>query len=163
MELLIILLIFYFLVYFHKKKDIYENFAPDEKQYNVCIDSELGKGETHLSISSNQIPKSTQGFLTSLLGITEEKTVGKYFNIHECSPNKIGKVHQYDYIFNQNIIDHPNNETIDDVYYHHKYHNPHPHSELFVTYEYLDGNYDDKINIDFETSHEKIIDSDSRF
>ena len=94
MELLIIIIVFYLLISFHKKKNIYENFTPDERQFNVCNDSELGNGETHLSVSSNQIPKSTQGFLTSLLGITEEKSLGKYFNIHECPPNISGSVNQ---------------------------------------------------------------------
>lgn len=163
MELLIILLLFYFLVYFHKKNNIYENFVPDERQYNVCLDSELGNGETHISISSNQVPKSTSGFLTSLLDITEEKSVGKYFNINNCSPNKIDKVKQYDYIFNHNIIDHTDNPKIDDSFYNKGYHNPPPQSEFFVTYEYMNGNYDNTINLDFENSHQKTIDSDSRF
>jgi hypothetical protein len=163
MELLIIIIIFYLLIYFHKKKNIYENFTPDERQFNVCIDSELGNGETHLSVSSNQIPKSTQGFLTSLLGITEENIHGKHFNIQPCSSRNINNVKQYDYIFNHNIIDHAENQTIDDTFYNKNYHNPHPHSEFFVTYEYLDGKYDDTINLDFQTTHEKTIETDSRF
>tara|TARA_Y100000389_G_scaffold197408_1_gene231950 strand:+ start:311 stop:811 length:501 start_codon:yes stop_codon:yes gene_type:complete len=163
MELLIILFIFYLIVSFHKKKNIYENFVPDERQYNICLESDLGNGETHISVNSNQIPKSNSGFFTSLLGITEENLHGKHFNIHSCSSSNINNVKQYDYIFNQNIIDHSNNETINDVYYNHKYHNPHPLSEFFVTYEYLDGKYDDKINLDFENTHQTIIDSDTRF
>lgn len=163
MELFIILILFILLISFHKKKNIYENFTPDERKYNICSDSQNGSGETQISVTTTQIPKSTQGFLTTLLDITEESSVGKYFHIHHCPPNISGQVNQYDYIFNHNIIDHSENQTIDDPFYNKDYHNPHPHSEFFVTYEYLDGKYDDKINLDFQTSHEKAIENDSRF
>tara|TARA_Y100001958_G_C21246597_1_gene577147 strand:+ start:5594 stop:6097 length:504 start_codon:yes stop_codon:yes gene_type:complete len=163
MEFLIIILVFILIICIHKEKNVYEPFVPDERQYNVCIDSELGKGETHLSIHTNQVPPPTTGFLSSLLNITEEKTLGKYFNVHKCSPQNVGKVNEIDYIFNHNIIDHSNNESIDDLYYHKNYHNPHPHSELFVTYEYINGDYDNSINLEFERSYQKKIESDPRF
>ena len=110
MEFLIIILVFILIICIHKEKNVYEPFLPDERQYNVCIDSNLGQGETHLSIHTNQVPQPTTGFLTSLLNITEEKTLGKYFNVHECSPQNVGKVNEIDYIFNHNIIDHSNNK-----------------------------------------------------
>lgn len=163
MEFLIIIIVFIFIIFIHKEKNVYEPFIPDERQYNICIDSDLGKGESHLSIYTNQVSKPTTGFLSSLLDITEEKNLGKYFNVHKCSPKTIGKVDEIDYIFNYNVIDHSNNENNDDLHYHMNYHNPHPHSDFFITYEYIDGNYDNTINLEFEKSYQQTIDSDPRF
>ena len=165
MEFFIVLLVFYLIIYKHKKNKntFYEPFLPDERQYKVCSDSNLGKGETHLSIHTNQVPTVTTGFLSSLLNETEETSLGKYFSDHECSPSTISSLNQLDYIFDQNIIDHSNNSEIVDLYYDRNYHNPHPNSEFSVTYEYMNGNYDNTINTGFQNSYQQKIESDSRF
>ena len=46
MEFLIIILVFILIICIHKEKNVYEPFLPDERQYNVCIDSNLGQGNS---------------------------------------------------------------------------------------------------------------------
>lgn len=106
MEIILIILFIYILI-LSNKKDIYEHFHPDERQFRTCP-SPTGKGETNISVKESQPSPPLKGFFTSFLDITGEGSYDKYFKLHECPPNR-KDISILDIQYENKIVDHDEN------------------------------------------------------
>jgi hypothetical protein len=151
-ELLIFILALYLLIYTHRKNDdVYEYFYPDERQYTSCS-GKVGKGETNISMKEIKPTPPLKGFLSSILGITGEKSSDKHFEIHMCIP--IDSL-ELDFIYDSKVIDNEEEESSDNERFH-KYH----HAKPLDNYSIL---YPEIFHDQFLDNREKIIESDDRF
>ena len=151
-ELFVFLLSLYLLIYTHRKNDdVYEYFYPDERQYTSCS-GKVGKGETNISMKEIKPSPPLKGFLSSILGITEEKSSDKHFEIHMCIPKDSLEL---DFIYENKVIDNEEAERSDNERFH-KYH----HAKPLDNYSIL---YPEIFHDQFLENREKIIESDDRF
>jgi hypothetical protein len=151
-ELFVFLLSLYLLIYTHRKnEDVYEYFYPDERQYTSCSGN-VGKGETNISMKEIKPTPPLKGFLSSILGITGEKSSDKHFEIHMCIPNDSLEL---DFIYDSKVIDNEEEESSDNERFH-KYH----HGKPLDNYSIL---YPEIFHDQFLENREKIIESDDRF
>jgi len=151
-ELLVFLLALYLLIYTHRKNnDLYEYFYPDERQYTSCS-GKLGKGETNISMKEIKPTPPLKGFLSSILGITEEKSSDKHFEIHKCVPKDSLEL---DFIYENNVIDNEEAESHDNERFH-TYHFAKPLDNYSILYPEI-------FHDQFLETREKIIEGDDRF
>ena len=152
MELLIFLLALYLLIYTHRRKpDVYEYFYPDERQYTLCS-GHVGKGETNISMKEIKPTPPLKGFLSSILGITEEKLSDKHFEIHMCFPKDSLEL---DLVYDSTVVDNEEVESHDNERFH-KYHFAKPLENYSILYP-------DIFHDQFLENRAKIIESDDRF
>jgi|TARA_B110000967_G_C18868555_1_gene554084 hypothetical protein len=152
MELLLFLLVVYIIIYTHRKNnDIYEYFYPDERQYTTCS-GKVGKGETNISMKEIKPTPPTKGFLSSILGVTEEKSTDKHFEIHMCVPFDSLKLNS---IYGANVIDNDVEEDPTDERFY-KYHNGKPLDNYSVLYPEI-------FHDQFLENRKVIIEGDDRF
>ena len=151
-ELLVFLLALYLLIYTHRKNnDLYEYFYPDERQYTSCS-GKLGKGETNISMKEIKPSPPLKGFLSSILGITEERSSDKHFEIHKCVPKDSLEL---DFIYENNVIDNEEAESHDNERFH-TYHFAKPLDNYSILYPEI-------FHDQFLETREKIIEGDDRF
>tara|TARA_B110000285_G_scaffold232870_1_gene305110 strand:+ start:378 stop:839 length:462 start_codon:yes stop_codon:yes gene_type:complete len=151
-ELFVFLLSLYLLIYTHRKNDdVYESFYPDERQYTSCS-GKVGKGETNISMKEIKPTPPLKGFLSSILGITEEKSSDKHFEIHKCVPKDSFEL---DFIYDSKVIDNEDEESSANERFH-KYH----HGKPLDNYSIL---YPENFHDQFLENREKIIEGDDRF
>jgi hypothetical protein len=151
-QILFLLLTFYFMFYTYRRKpDVYEYFYPDERQYTLCSGN-VGKGETNISMKEIKPTPPLKGFLSSILGITGEKSSDKHFEIHKCMPRDSSGL---DVLYDNTVIDNENTESSDNERFH-MYHNAKPLDDFSILYP-------DVFHDQFLENRKKIISEDDRF
>jgi len=146
------LMALYMILYTYRiNNDVYESFYPDERQYTTCSGLS-GKGETNISMKEIKPTPPLTGFFSAILGITEEKSNDKHFEIHTCVPSESLSL---DSLYETTIIDNDEEEDSSGGRFM-EYHNAKPFDEFAVVYP-------EKFHKQFLEKRERIIEGDDRF